>query len=353
MNEPDDFGLTPLETLSHIADTTPAGNHKPFWARWSEAVWSRPATLVDAPPEMRVAGVTHAVESLRHVRIGCRLIEPGAGARPRGVVLLLHGYDERGPLDDAHAWVGRGMAVLKLRVRGFEGSEIDTPDLAAGEGGWVTHGLGSPDDSALAGGVADVAFAFRALRRKYGPEMDIGIRGESFGAGLAVIAAGQIAQQDAVFRLALGLPTFGDWGWRSVRPANAGVGAEIAQHLLTHAGRRESVLGTLRLFDSAVHARRIRCPVLCKLAERDDVVPAPTAAAVFNALGTDPGLKWRYITRYGHFDGGIADVRRHALFERLVADFLDPATDLASFHERWGEALREAQPEGGVEDDAV
>jgi len=43
------------------------------------------------------------------------------------------------------------------------------------------------------------------------------------------------------------------------------------------------------------------------------VVPAPTAAAVFNALAGDPGRKWRFTVRYGHHDGGVADMRRHAL----------------------------------------
>jgi cephalosporin-C deacetylase-like acetyl esterase len=94
-----------------------------------------------------------------------------------------------------------------------------------------------------------------------------------------------------------------------------------------HADRRAGVYELLRLHDAAIHARRVRCPALCKLALRDEVVPAPAAASVFNALGTDPGRKWRHVTRYGHFDGGIADGRRHAAFERLVVEFLDPGRE--------------------------
>jgi hypothetical protein len=57
------------------------------------------------------------------------------------------------------------------------------------------------------------------------------------------------------------------------------------------------------------------------------VVPAPSAAAVFNALGTPRALKWRYVVRYGHFEGGIRDARAHARFERLAERFLDPAVE--------------------------
>jgi hypothetical protein len=63
---------------------------------------------------------------------------------------------------------------------------------------------------------------------------------------------------------------------------------------------------------------------------RDDVVPAPAAAAVFNALGSDPGCKWRFVVKRGHADGGIADARRHALFDRLVREFLGPDEDPCS-----------------------
>ena len=50
---------------------------------------------------------------------------------------------------------------------------------------------------------------------------------------------------------------------------------------------------------------------------------------MFNALGSSPGAKWRYVTRFGHFDGGLGDLRRHAAFDRLAAEFLDPAVDPA------------------------
>ena len=155
------------------------------------------------------------------------------------------------------------------------------------------------------------------------------LHGESVGGGLAVLAGGQLAGRVPIDRLALALPTLGDWPWRlgpgaGPRGGAGSVGADVARFLVAHASLDGQVATTLRLFDAAVHAHGVRPPVLCKLALRDDIVPAPTAAAIFNALATPPGLKRRFVTGYGHFDGGLADLRRHAEFDKLVDRFLDP-----------------------------
>ena len=52
---------------------------------------------------------------------------------------------------------------------------------------------------------------------------------------------------------------------------------------------------------------------------------APTQAAVFNALATPTGLRHRFPVRFGHYDGGLANARRHAQFEAAAEAFLDPA----------------------------
>ncbi|MFG0259264.1 MAG: hypothetical protein ACF8LK_02840, partial [Phycisphaerales bacterium JB041] len=92
---------------------------------------------------------------------------------------------------------------------------------------------------------------------------------------------------------------------------------------------------TLHLCDAAVHARKVRAFTLCKLALRDEVVPAPSAAAVFNALGTDPGDKWRFIVEQGHTEPSLALGRRLAIYERCAADFLDPTREPAASMEPW------------------
>jgi cephalosporin-C deacetylase-like acetyl esterase len=351
MIEPDDYGLSPIATLAHVGEPTRSIRHGSFWKTWTAGVMADRPRLTSRDhrsSDPSDPSATHEYESCRHARIGCSLLWPERG-RPRAGVIVLHGYDNvpsiAQSIEDWQALTSRGLAVLIVRVRGYAGSCADVPQLVQhaghkGGGDWITHGLEIPMsdrgygcDWSLSYAAADVVNACRALRLKLDEppsRAPIFLHGESFGASLAVIAASQVSDLDEPARLVIGFPTMGDWPWRLSLPENAaaaGAGGRIRRFLLDHPNLRQDVTTMLRVFDSAVHARRITCPVLCKLAVRDDIVPAPAAAAVFNALGSDPGLKWRFVTHYGHFDGGIADLRRHALFEKVAADFLDPSKD--------------------------
>ena len=104
------------------------------------------------------------------------------------------------------------------------------------------------------------------------------------------------------------------------------------------------------MFDAAVHAPRVRAHVLCELARRDEVVPAPTAAAVFNGLGASPGSKWRFVIPYGHVEGNVATLRRRALFRRCAHDFLDPGRLPREAMLVWEGILHEGErgPDGAV-----
>jgi len=349
MNEPHDFGLSPLGTLAHVGTARPARGHGPFWQHWHERVWSftprlrpwDPAADPDADPG--AGGVTHVFESVGSVRIGCRLIEPTGEGTPLGGVVQLHGAGGQNDLDDRTPLSASGCLVMKVRVRGYPGSRFDTPALNASDS-WITHGLAEEADWVLPESVADVVNAFRALRDRLPEEAPISIAGESLGGGLAVIAGAQLTGRLRVHRLAIGLPSLGDWMWRLAQSEkgdpSAGLGAEVADLVRRRPEARERIAQRLRLCDAAVHARRLVCPTLCKLALRDEVVPAPAAASVFNAIGASPTMKWRFVVDYGHFDGGVSDLRRHALFERLAARFLGPRVDLMALMARWSETLR-------------
>lgn len=348
MTEPDDFGLSALATLAHIGEPTRSVRHVPFWKAWATGVFEHrprlvPRTEASADPSDNTA--THEFESCRAVRIGCSLVAPSG--RARAGLVALHGYSGVPTLaESTESWRGlaiRGVAVLVLRARGYPGSQADVPQLVAharapegGGGLWITHGLDIPlsdhgygSEWSLSYALADVVNAVRALRETLGPGVPVSISGESMGGALAVLAAATLNDSDPVARLAIGFPGMGDWPWRLCRQGGPDGGADglVRRFITDHPGQEHEIASTLRVFDTAIHARRIFCPVLCKLAVRDDVVPAPAAASVFNALGCDPGCKWRYVVRYGHFDGGIADSRRHSLFDRLVPEFLDPDRD--------------------------
>jgi cephalosporin-C deacetylase-like acetyl esterase len=352
MIEPEDFGFTPTATLARVADGTRAPRHGVFWKTWGAAVFAQVPRLL--PRDERDPGdptATHEFISARDVRIGCAMELPQGELK--GGLVALHGYENVPTLAESmQRWksaLDRGVAVLCVRVRGYPGSLLDVPRLvahagSAGGGEWITYGLEVPTSESGHGcewsfsyAVADVVNACRAFRgvlNRQASEAPMFMHGESFGAALAIVASAQLTERAPMVsaaRLAIGLPSMGDWPWRLAQkaPLCRGMGGVVRRFLLEHPSLQDEVAGTLRTFDTVVHARRVRCAVLCKLALRDDVVPAPTAAAVFNALATDPGLKWRFVTRYGHFDGGIADLRRHAAFEQAVDAFLDPVADPA------------------------
>lgn len=345
MHEPDDFGLSPFQTLAHVGDPTPAPGHGPFWNKFTDDVWKREPRLREATRDECLAagagGVTHVYESAG-VRIGCRLVLPeGAGAPAWGVVLL-HPYEADEDLDDSVP-AGFGGATLKVRLRGYPGSRMDAGDLCGAPGGWIAQGIDSPLGWSLRGGVADAINAVRALRTLLGPESAVSLRGESLGGGVAVIAAAQLGGRERLARLVIGVPSLGDWPWRHARSASAAGTAMWGDAVRVLTERPELASQTrelLRICDAVVHAPRVACPTLCKLASRDALVPAPTAAAVYNALGSSPGRKWRFVVRCGHADCGRDDVRRHALFERLAGEFTDPSHDPAALMRSRSDTLR-------------
>jgi cephalosporin-C deacetylase-like acetyl esterase len=319
ISAPETYGLTPEETLAHRADRDEPAGFASFWAEFREAVASHKPFLRGGP-DSEVNRVTF--ESLRNVRIAGRLTLPDGA--PRGAVITSHGYevDTTDFEDSPEPWSQHGLATLRIRVRGYPPSVEDVPDL---RGAWILHNIDSADAWILRGAVADLIQAYRCLRARFGTGFPISIHGESFGGGLAVIASAQLAaMNDPPARLTLALPSFGDWRWRAGRYCN-GAGGQVNKVIESKRQDAPRFVEQLRHFDAALHARAITCPILCKLAQMDDVVPAPTAAAVFNGIASHE--KWPFIVRYGHYDGGIADLRRHALFERIHPEFLDPARD--------------------------
>lgn len=256
----------------------------------------------------------------------------------------------------------RGVLVAAIRLRGYAGSRLDCADYTSEPGGWISRGLANFSEhtqdllgTALAQGVADVAVAARALgaeldRRGPGRRLPLMLHGWSFGGGMGVIAAAQLGARGRapgrIDRLVLGLPSLGDWAWRAsqrIRAGRPGAWADVRATLLAHAQREAEILSRLTLFDAALHARHVTCPALGLLALRDEVVPAPSAAGVFNALGSDPGSRYRFVVPFGHFDGGLRNARRHALFPGCRDDFLDPARACTQSMANWTPLLERGE----------
>ncbi|MHC4991724.1 MAG: acetylxylan esterase [Planctomycetota bacterium] len=324
ISQPDDYGLTAEQTLAHRSGAVRPPDFDSFWAEVREAARAMPLSVqgsIDGTGEI-------VLRSLDDVRIVGQLHAPES--EPRAVVVTTHGYATTTPTEGRaiDGWLERDMAVLCLRVRGFPPSTIDFDDLGVS---WILHSIESAEQWVLRGAVIDVVTAVRAMRHHFGPDVPLVLHGESFGGGLAVLAGAQLFRLgEPPFRLILALPSLGDWRWRLGRYCN-GAGGQINMLLEALRDDQEAVLRSLALFDATLHATDIDCPVFCKLALRDDTVPAPSAAAVFNALATPTARRGRFVTGFGHFDGGLSDARRHALFERLHPVFGDPGQDLVDF----------------------
>ncbi|MCZ6836840.1 MAG: acetylxylan esterase [Planctomycetota bacterium] len=328
ISSPENYGLSGEETLAKQTEALCPQNFEAFWADFREAVLTLPThwqgSLDHETNQVIIA-------SMRDIRVIAQVTMPPQ--TPVGVVLTTHGYEAPDIFEDDHEpWTEHGLVTVRLRVRGFPPSVMDMDDVRRD---WILHGIESPEAWVLLGAVGDVVLAYRCARMAFGPDLPIAMHGESFGGGLAVLASAQLsALDDSPFRLVLGLPTFGDWAWRDGHYCN-GSGGLVNQLLDIHRGdQREQLMQSLLLFDATLHAPAISCPALTKLAHIDDTVPAPSAASIHNALGSSH--KWRFETKYGHFDGGLSDLRRHAQFERIHPGFLDPQFEL----EKWTESTK-------------
>lgn len=362
MNAPDDFGYTPVRTFAHVARAERPRGFQRFWSAFRDR-------LLESSPELRFRepkeldqtdpGCDWGVQS-ESVNIGCHVIEPPKHAGVRAVLVVGHGYGTPEPvLAEAPRWrplAQKGVRVVLMRVRGFPGSMTEHGSWNDASIPWITRGLDAyltpasdgehapkPDPAlwSLAQAVTDTA---NVLRAAFAFGVPVYAQGISFSGGLVTLAASQLEQLDRPLRLerlVLGVPSFGDWCWRlqSQRHMGRGSGGELHEYLLRNRAREDELHELFQLFDAATHAAAIHTPCVARLADLDEVVPAPTAAAVFNALGSGPAQRWRFRTTYGHFDGGLAHARRYKLFESMVNDALDPARPLYEAMHSWEPVL--------------
>lgn len=369
LQPPEDFGMDALGTLCHVSPRAPSRLHSTFWAAWRRAVFSHEAELIPrgGPGAMDPsdAGASHELMSVTptaRVPVGALLLEP-AKASHAGLVVV-HTSEPVEPLErQAERYrraVERGLTVLLLRVRGFGGSRGAWSRLRSDDADYAVYGLvaGTPREAdmhhwVLPQCVADVTHACLALRRRLsarsGCVPTISMDGTSFGAALVIMAAGQMTAHHPELepsRLTLALPSLGDLAWRFAdesRVARMGMARAMFEHLRRTGEAGADMLDAMRLVDSAVHSVEVRSSVLMRLALRDDRVPAPTQAGVFNNLSTSVGRKWRFVTPTGHFEGGLRDLRRAALFERLREEFWDPARPVDQILEPWEGLLLEGE----------
>lgn len=372
MIEPDDFGYSDVQTFAHIGDPAPSPDHSSFWKHWFSRLVEQSPTLCkrtvsdDSDPT-----ATHEFISAGGVRIGCMLVLPKNNKPVHASLVTVHGYVDPGSLADAakrwQAIADTGVAVLIMRLRGFPGSQIGIGDQTTLDelgAGWIGRGFAGEkhEDWIVPDAVADVCNACRVMRNTLlgfdghdsflaDEQLDhpgVFLHGKSLGGGLVTIAAaqliGKLSGESIIDRLAIALPSLGAWKWRLTHQ-HSGTTEHLGKIITHHQDRCDELVDRLRLCDAVVHGRKVRVPTLGMLAHKDDVAPAPSASAVFNSIDADPGRKWRFAVPFGHFEGGLNNARRHALFERTLHDFLDPRQLPIESMSRWESVLHDGTKE--------
>lgn len=333
--------------LSGVGDLNPAPDHSAFWNEWLESFAAREPELTERTnPDPSDPSATHGFIGAHGVRVGCSLVTDPT--RPiRAGLVVVHGSmvttleRERHHLEQ---FAQLGLAVLSVRVRGFPGSR--TADggpigWSHDDRAWVTRGLvgGSHGDWVLPRMVGDVADAVRVLKRVVGGR-EVFVSGRSLGGGLAVLAAAQLngryGNGNMVSRLAIACPSLGSLRSR-IEGAPSGLAAPIRALIDQDESKKREILDRVRLCDATIHARRVRVPTLAMLALSDPVVPPGAAAGIYNALGTDPGRKWRCIVPIGH--DARAPGRPRVIYRKVRRTFLDPSQTPIESMAAWEESL--------------
>jgi cephalosporin-C deacetylase len=307
------YGMQLDQLLAVAAPEAPPG-FDDFW----ETRYRR-ALSVDPQPALRQSKLSHprwhvldiVYTSSGAFEIGGWLLLPRNAQVRRGLVVG-HGYGGRDQPDfDLPV---EETAVLFPCFRGLSLSAHPpiSPDAAL----HVLHHIDTPDDYVIGGCVDDLWIAVSTLVTLY-PWIEgyVGYSGISFGGGIGALA---IPFDKRIDRGHLIVPTFGHRPLWLTLPT-VGSAQSVQAYRKTHA----NVLDTLRMFDAASAASRIKVPMLVAPALFDPAVAPPCQFAVANAL---PQSKFNeiFILDAGHFDYPGSEAQNAMLREKVERFFKVP-----------------------------
>ncbi|MCH6256918.1 acetylxylan esterase [Puniceicoccaceae bacterium K14] len=284
------YGYTPEELLQVGAPEGP-GDFDSFWQkRYKRALVVSPRPRIKDTGETingaRIFKITH--RSTEAAVIGGWLTLPENGVINRGFVVG-HGYGGReGP--DLHLPF-KDAAILFPCARGISRSPY--PNVSPDPGWHVIHDLADPNRYIIGHCVEDIWLAASTLIRLF-PQVQghLGYLGISFGGGIGAMA---MAFDDRYQKAHFNVPTFGNQPLRLELPTT-GSGAAVQ---VFHKRYPEQTQNTLKYYDAAISASRMKIPTHYACALYDPMVAPPGQFAIYNQTQSPKQL---YTLTAGHYE---------------------------------------------------
>ena len=271
-----------------------------FWEKVLEEAAGIPlnATMEPLPlrssPEVDVCLVHY--DSLDGVRIAGWYCLPCQRSGKLAAIALMPGYISDPGIPRAAARLG--YAAFGVITRGKLRSH---QQFNPGFPGLLTHNIHDRDTYSYRGLYIDASrvIDFLLSRDEIDPER-IGVAGGSQGGGLSITTA---ALRPEVRVAAAGAPFLCGF-MDSIALTSTYPYQEISDYLRLYPERRAAVEQTLAYFDGINFAPKVKCPIMVHFGLQDNVCPAETAYAVFEALGSEDKHIYPY-DGHGHDAGGI------------------------------------------------
>ncbi|KGN38017.1 acetylxylan esterase [Knoellia subterranea] len=298
------FDLPLRELEKYLPERREPADFRDFWGATLSEARSVDRDVQTIPYAVRlphVVALDLSFTGFGGQRVHCWWIRP-EGPAPAGgwpVVVEFLGYgDGRGTPLDWLAWPAAGFAILVMDTRGQgararrAGSTGDSAGTSGAVGphveGFLTQGLGSPDDYFYRRVFTDAVLAVDAARSL--PEVDtarVAVQGTSQGGAIALAT---LALADGIAAGLVNVP-FLCHVERAIEVTESAPYAELLLFARTRKADIARAFETLTYFDGMTMAAHGTAPALFSVALMDDVCPPSTVYAAYNHYTGDKSME--------------------------------------------------------------